>query len=86
MSGERVVWKETFPVGDVCTIDGRAISAASAGRGLVSVWFEHQTDESDQGERVAVFGTGHLVPEGWEWVATWADGPFIWHLYRELGR
>lgn len=30
---------------------------------------------------VHVFGTGHVLPDGFTHAGTWVDGPFVWHAY-----
>ena len=29
-----------------------------------------------------VFGTGHLIPDDFEFIGTAREDPFMWHLYR----
>lgn len=63
-------------------VSGRVIHAGLDPNNMPCVWFEN--DESgDTLSRVHVAGTGHDVPSG-EHVASFREGPFIWHVYAEV--
>lgn len=52
----------------------------------VEVWVEVDVPDnwpksSEHFKRVQVFGTGHQIPEGAEWVGSCLDGDFVWHVY-----
>lgn len=34
--------------------------------------------------RFLVFGTGHGVPDGLQYIATVQDGPYVWHVFEEV--
>lgn len=47
------------------------------------IWVEFE--ESDAVEQVVyfrVFGTGHLIPDGFEHVHSYIEGQFVWHIYK----
>lgn len=60
---------------------------------LIDVWFEvttpddwPTTDDVRRMQEVQIFGTGHPIPSDAHWLASFIDGPLVWHLYslREL--
>lgn len=52
--------------------------------GRWTMWAEVDTEAETSERRIGVFGTGHeLPPEATveTFIATVADGPFMWHFY-----
>lgn len=49
------------------------------------LWAEVDTDAMIETRTFRVFGTGEPIPhmrwKEWEWIATWQDGSFVWHLF-----
>ena len=88
----RKVWKDSVPVGDIAVRDlpfGATILHVDCQEsGEVTFWFEFEPDYPPGVPTVArkftIFGTGHTIPEGWEYVGTTLDGPFVWHLYEQF--
>jgi hypothetical protein len=79
-----VMWKFPLPLDDKPHPLPGIIRAAAPGllRDQLTVWAE--ADDADAfSARAAyqVFGTGHPIPAGAEYVATVADPPFIWHVF-----
>lgn len=47
-----------------------------------SLWAEVDTTAPIQTRRFSIIGTGDFSPTRIKkWIATFQDGPFIWHLY-----
>lgn len=51
--------------------------------GKPAVWIEVETTNPPGERRMAVFGTGHELPDGWVHVGSMIDGSFVWHIYEE---
>ena len=50
--------------------------------GIPTLWFEEPKPGKDQYSRTFhVYGTGQEIPNLAKHIASWEDGPFIWHLY-----
>jgi hypothetical protein len=84
----RTIWKHEVKVGDDPTIllhdDARIIRVGSQSRGVVTFWEEHSAlGDNKVLHHFEVFGTGHRIPDGFEYVGSVDDGPFVWHLYEE---
>ena len=48
--------------------------------GVPTAWF--LVDPTKLQSRVfAIIGTGHEVPNNSQYLATWQDSPFVWHLF-----
>lgn len=63
-------------------IKGRALSVGVQG-GTPMLWAEY---DDAQPSRVAVFyifGTGASIPSTYNYVGTFFDAPFVWHVYEE---
>jgi hypothetical protein len=88
LPANRKVWKYTIPVTGVphgiqVPIGARPVHVAAGNRpDEVLMWVEVDADSPDVHRVFQVFGTGHPIPEGWEYVGT-APTPFalVWHLY-----
>lgn len=87
----RTIWKYEFPITDRFTLElpyQHKILAAfvqrpndGPGKRTACLWVEVDPDNLTIPTKFTVVGTGDPVPEGYEWVATFQDNPFIWHLY-----
>lgn len=65
----------------------RHVGTQKPGGGNLCVWAEVDTSPAiPKVERVFhIRGTGHPVPTGGvEFVATVIDGPFVWHVWRDI--
>lgn len=51
--------------------------------GVLAVWTEEYGEGVVATRKVRVYGTGHQVPDGREWVGTALDGEYVWHLYED---
>lgn len=49
------------------------------------LWAEVDTFEGKVERTFRFVGTGHLVPDSGEYVGTFQDLPFVWHLYELKG-
>ena len=57
------------------------IHAGEAPNGDLSVWAKVDTTKPLEWRRLAMRGTGHPLPEDAEWVATFRNGHFMWHVF-----
>lgn len=48
--------------------------------GSLHVWAEVDTEKPLEVRNFWIAPTGVNIPDGWEWIATCEQGPFIWHL------
>lgn len=50
------------------------------------IWIEfgYSEDNRRKDRYFRVFGTGHLIPDNCQWVATVQQPPFVWHVYEEV--
>lgn len=49
--------------------------------GHMCLWALHADTESQSVRKFLIAGTGYEIPPGFEYIGTWTDGPFIWHLF-----
>jgi len=45
------------------------------------VWVEVDEEQPIENRVIQVFGTGHNIPLGSQYIGTWQSPPFVWHLY-----
>lgn len=91
----KTIWKYRFRVEDfTAEIDGtpvyrfempltpRPISVLVDEDGIPALYCEVYDDGEHQTHAFAIVGTGRLLPV-WtrNYVASWQDGEFVWHLY-----
>jgi hypothetical protein len=50
--------------------------------GLPCMWVEMNPSDSSVRYRFITIGTGHPVPDNSDYIGTYLDGPFVWHVYR----
>jgi len=59
--------------------------AEQAKDGKMCIWAEIDPVGEDMQTfvdvKIVTIGTGMSVPEDGEWLKTYQDGPFVWHLY-----
>lgn len=48
------------------------------------LWVEVQSDAPTVTRTFRVFGTGHPIPDGFVYVGSTMDGPFVWHVFEQL--
>ncbi len=54
--------------------------------GMPCLWAEVDPSEAAVWKHVLIVGTGHpFHPEGFSYVGTVQDGPYVWHCYVEGG-
>lgn len=51
----------------------------------LQMWCEVQPDNNLEQYFFEVFGTGQEIPPGSKYLATYDDGPFVFHLYQMFG-
>jgi len=44
---------------------------------LIEAW----PDKKTYRRKFTVVGTGHTIPENWNYVGSWQAPPFVWHLH-----
>ncbi|MCA9268767.1 MAG: hypothetical protein KDA41_09870 [Planctomycetales bacterium] len=91
----RSVWKfehaETPAAFDVEMPDGAhvidvAVLGSERGHALVTIWALVDTDAKPVARTFQIFGTGRELPATpVGHVATWREGPFVWHLFELFG-
>lgn len=78
----KTIWK--FPIEDERDLNlplgARPLTVARQD-GVPMLWLEVDTDLNPELRRVLIIGTGHPVPTGFNYVATFFSGPFVWHVY-----
>jgi len=50
--------------------------------GAPTLWAMIDTDKAHLYHRFRIFGTGDSIPNGFDHVATFEQGPFIWHMFQ----
>jgi hypothetical protein len=62
------------------------VLTAQMQHGRITLWAKVDTDKSPMKRRFTVFGTGHQMYEGLEYIATvqQAEGALIWHIFEEM--
>jgi hypothetical protein len=86
----KVVYRYEVPVDDeehsiTLPSAARVLHVASRRFAVVEFWTEVTDPPSVflTPRRFRVFGTGHPVPEGWQYAGTSLDGLLVWHLYEK---
>jgi len=51
---------------------------------LLSFWAEVDTEKNKEKREFVIVGTGHPIPENYEYVGTALDGWYVWHLYEKV--
>lgn len=46
------------------------------------LWVEGDPSTISKPVTFAVLGTGKLIPGNWEWVGTYQEGPYVWHVFK----
>lgn len=82
----KAIWKFTlrFASGEqLCrTMPRDAIPIRFAMQGeSPTLWVECDPKASQKDRYFAVVGTGHPVPEDWEYIGTCDQPPFVWHAF-----
>jgi hypothetical protein len=85
------IYKYPFRVDDAVTIDlprSAKLLKVEAQHGTPCLWALVDTDEPVESRRFHVFGTGNPIGDDQgvgDHVATFQQGPFVWHLFEDLG-
>jgi hypothetical protein len=86
---ERVIWKYQVLVsaGWHPLPEGSRVVAAAPTiiPDVIEMWLLQEPGAPAGGRQVAVFGTGHPIPDGAEHRATVFAPPFVWHLMERPG-
>lgn len=84
----RTIYKFPVPVDDVLhkhAMPTKAVIRHVAQQGYQPcIWAEVDTDAPLVERSFRVFGTGHAIPDGFAFVGTAFDGPFVWHVFEKL--
>ncbi len=81
------IWKYSllFPLSILSIPRGGKIVALQAQREHPCIWVEVDPEATTEARGFRVYGTGHEIPdEGVEYVGTYQDGAFVWHVYEEV--
>jgi putative transposon-encoded protein len=81
------IWKFVVPLGEVVKIE-LPIGSKFRHVGIdpaslqPAVWVQVNPKVEVMGQRqLTVFGTGHPIDLGWNYVGTTIDGEFVWHIF-----
>jgi hypothetical protein len=81
----RTIHKFPFAVRDQIEIEApvgaRVVHVENQG-GEPCLWMEVQTDHAMGRHFFTIRDTGHEIPDNVQHVATWKDGPFVWHMFK----
>jgi hypothetical protein len=81
----RVIYKYDFDTRTCLQLtlcNPQIVLIAQQSGALPTVWIEQDLDrDPDTVLTLAVFGTGHAIPEGVSHVGSAVCGPFVWHVY-----
>lgn len=81
----RTIWKFPIDLGDLVTVvmpAGATVIHVDTQGGHLTMWAEVDSRHAPEERHFVVVGTGHPVPDlADEHVASWQQGPFVWHLY-----
>jgi hypothetical protein len=81
----KTVFKYLVPLEDeVVKIDmptGAVLRHVASQGSMPTMWFEVDPEAASELRQFKVIGTGHVVPEGWDYIGTVMTGVFVWHIY-----
>ncbi len=72
---------EPFPV--EMPVSARILRVGLDPRGKACVWALVDPDAPNYGQMFVIYGTGHEVNPIHDYVDSFNDGPFVWHLFIE---
>ncbi len=78
------IWKYELPAMKVTLSmpEGAVVRHVAPQGSTVCLWAEvPEKTAVTVTRKFETYGTGHDIPEGSRWVATWQQGVFVWHLY-----
>jgi hypothetical protein len=81
------IYKYTVPVDDqdhLIAFRGPIVHVASQAPNEVQLWVQYNPHADKHRWKFRVVGTGQPIPNGMLHVGTAFDGPFVWHLVRDL--
>jgi len=61
----------------------KVIAFCEDGTGALCIWYKFHTDAVNVSEprRFSIFGTGHAIPDEYEYVGTAVCDGYVWHLH-----
>jgi hypothetical protein len=81
----RTVYKYQIKAGFITRLEipyhARIVHAEYGPDTSVTFWAEVDTESPLEIREFQIFGTGHEIPRGGEWIDTVRDGIFVWHVY-----
>lgn len=82
----RRIWKFKldFPS---CTIElpnGAEAVHVALQNGIPQIWMLVDPDATQVSRRFVIFGTGHTIPDDYQYVDTYQKPPFVWHIFEKL--
>lgn len=81
---EHVIWKYQLFEPRTCLMmpQGARILTMQEQAGVPTLWAAVNPTAPLEKREFATVGTGHSFnPRGMEYIATWFQGPFVWHLF-----
>ena len=82
----KAVWKFPFDIEDTAWLDiqeGAEILHVEMQGVIPTVWALVDLDQPVVGRCLKIRGTGHEVEDGLRHLATFQQGPFVWHVFEE---
>jgi hypothetical protein len=83
----RTIFKYPVPVDDLMhthSIPAGSVVCYVGQQGCPCIWIEVDTSMDRVERRFQIFGTGHPVPDGFIYVGTALDEPFVWHVFEKV--
>lgn len=80
-----VVWK--FPLSNSASQtllnmpEGAVVLHFGLQADVPTIWAGCNPDADPVTRSFQIFGTGHPIPDGAEYVGTFTAGPFVWHVF-----
>lgn len=79
------IYKYPIEITDDQTIDmpegAQVVHAGLDPQGQPCLWAKVNNRVRTEPRRIQVRGTGHPLPDDAEWVGTFTQGPFVWHVF-----
>ena len=82
----KTIWKFTFDISDSISVPmpkGADILSVEVQGGVPCIWALVDPDAEKEARKFLLYGTGHPIDgmSADRYVATFQQGPFVWHLF-----
>jgi len=64
-------------------VDARVVHVGRDHSQQPCLWVLLTPGPATQSRKFGIYGTGGQVPDHWEYVGTYADLPYVWHVFEE---